>query len=282
MKKIITLILSLVMVCSIGLFATSCGCKGNTSKMVNVRTKNITVGYTIFAPMNYTENKVFKGFDTELALMVFNALGYEVNFKEIVWENKYLDLNTGTIDCIWNGFTSNSTDKNANGEDIARSESVDFSYNYMINEQCIVRGKNSTNVTDVSGFANKLIAFESGSAGESFVDSTIISKGNVTIAKREKSTQMEALSAVEMGASDYAIVDKSLAESVIASGNYTNVAINEGIEIPIEYYAIGFKKGSTLTAQVNVMLDAFAKTGQLMELAKKYKLENRIITNFGV
>ena len=90
--KIITVfILSIMTTLSFGACANKTG--GGNDKIVIVRTKTLTVGYTDYKPMNYTDdNGVLKGFDTELALMVFNSLGYEVKFKLIDWSNKYTEL----------------------------------------------------------------------------------------------------------------------------------------------------------------------------------------------
>ena len=91
----------------------------------NNNVKTITVGYTDYAPMNYTDdNGELVGFDTELAKAVFSDLGYEVRFKLIDWSNKYMEVNSGTIDCIWNGFTANCADDDG----IQRADKVDFSY----------------------------------------------------------------------------------------------------------------------------------------------------------
>ena len=70
----------------------------------------IIVGYTLYEPMNYEEDGKLVGFDTELAQKTFSDLGYNVRFRLIEWNNKYIELNSGTINCIWNGFTSNSAD----------------------------------------------------------------------------------------------------------------------------------------------------------------------------
>ena len=117
MKKLIALLMTLALV-AVG-FA-GCGTKEE-------KKETIVVGYTIYAPMNYMDEdgKTLIGYDTDLAKAVFENLGYEVIFQEIVWESKYTDLESDTIDCIWNGFTANTADDDG----ILRSEKVDFSYN---------------------------------------------------------------------------------------------------------------------------------------------------------
>jgi len=274
MKKILAIVLSLVAVMTACFGLTACGKEDNQEKIVDVTTKQITVGYTVYEPMNYTEDNVFKGFDTELALMVFNSLGYDVRFKLIDWSNKYVELNGNTIDCIWNGFTSNGSDE-INGVDTPRDALVDFSYNYMQNAQCILKKKTAPAITSASDLQGKIIAFENGSAGESLVDTFA---KDTTLMKSGATDQMSAITKLNNGAADYAIVDIILAQSILDS--YTNLEINQGIEIDVEYYAIGFKKNSELTAKVNVMLEAFAKTGQLQELANKYNVGTMVITDF--
>lgn len=271
MKKLLTLTLTVLMALTAIFGLTACN-KDDKSGIVDVTTKTITVGYTDYAPMNYTEKGVFKGFDTELALMVFNALGYEVRFKLINWSNKYVELNGGTIDCIWNGFTSNGED---DGQ--ARNTLVDFSYNYMQNAQCILKNKSANTITSASDFAEKMVAFENGSGGESLADSYAESTNLMKIGCQD---QMEAITKLNNGAADYAIVDIILAKTIVEQSDYSNLEINQGIEIPVEYYAIGFKLESALTAKVNIMLEAFALTGQLQALADRYNVGTMVITDF--
>ena len=268
MKKILTLILTVVVALGACVGLTACG----KQKYANVRPNVISVGYTDYAPMNYKDDKgVLIGFDTELALMVFNALGYEVNFKPIDWGQKYTELNGKNIDCIWNGFTANSVDSD---DGVARSEKVDFSMYYMQNAQCIVKKATTANVASWADLAGKAIAYEAGSAADSLVSSEL---ENVQVSKKDVASQMDAIREVNMGTADYAVVDVLLAEQICGKGDYVNLNQNEGIEIGIEYYAIGFRKGSELTEKVNVMLKAFMETGQLKALAEKYGLENSLI-----
>ena len=273
MKKLLTTLMAIMLTLVTAFTFTACSdTSSNNDGIVNVRTKTVTVGYTDYAPMNYTDdNGTLVGFDTELALMVFNALGYEVRFKLIEWGQKYNELNGGTIDCIWNGFTANSSD-----DGTPRSELVDFSYYYMQNAQCIIRKSTTANVDNLDNFATTSVAYEAGSAGQSYVEDSITAE----IYKKPVSSQMDAVQAVNTGTADYAVIDILLAESLAGKGDYADIVINTGIEIPVEYYAIGFKTGSELTAKVNTMLEAYAKIGYLTDLAKKYGLETKVLTNF--
>ncbi len=275
MKKIITLILTVLMA-SVAIFAV--GCKKEDSSVVDPRANNvIVVGYTVYKPMNYTENNVLVGFDTELAIMTFEALGYNVQFKCITWENKYIDLAEKTIDCIWNGFTSNGEDK-VDGVATPRDQIVDFSYNYMQNAQCVLRKSSTAEITDPTQFNGKSVAVEKGSSGDSLATSYKTDEVNINI--NALSSQMDAVTKVNEGLCDYAIVDVLLANAILAEGGYSNLVINDGFDIPAEYYAIGFAKDSELTAKVNATLEFFAEVGYLQKLATKYNLATSVITDF--
>lgn len=276
MKKLITLVLVALMALTT-CFAFS-GCSTDESSVVDPRKGNtIVVGYTVYKPMNYTEDNVLVGFDTELAIMTFEALGYNVQFKCITWENKYIDLAEETIDCIWNGFTSNGEDK-VDGVDTPRNEIVDFSYNYMQNAQCVLRKSSTASVTDPAQFDGKTIAVERGSSGDSLASSYKTDDVNISISAL--SSQMDAVTKVNEGLCDYAIVDVLLAQAIAGSDGYTDLVIDNGFDIPVEYYAIGFAKNSELTAKVNATLEFFAQTGYLEALAQKYNLATSVILDF--
>ena len=233
--------------------------------------KTITIGYTDYAPMNYTNDAgELVGFDTDLAKEVFGDLGYKVRFKLIEWSNKYSELNSGTIDCVWNGFTANCADDDG----IQRSDKVDFTYYYMTNAQCILRLDSTADVADKAAFAGTSIAYEASSAAEAFVED--IEGANL----KGVTSQMTAVMEVKAGTAQYAVVDLLLAKSVAGKGDYANLVINEGITIDAEYYAIGFKKGSDLTAKVNEKIVEYAANGKLATLAEKYGLSNQIIIDY--
>ena len=262
MKKLIALVLAMV------LCLTCFAACGGEEK---VEEKTVVVGYTIYEPMNYKdESGKLVGFDTELAEAVFAKLGYKVIFQEIDWEAKYTDVNSGAIDCIWNGFTCNTSDKDG----IARTEKVDFSYKYMENRQVVVVKKDST-IKAAADLAGKLGAAEAGSAGESYAQSF----EGATV--KGFGVQTECLKEVLAGTQDFAVVDAQLAKSYCGNGDYADLIILEGLESDVEYYAIGFKKGSELTAKVNEALEALAKDGTIAKLADKYpKVKNSVVTDF--
>lgn len=234
----------------------------------------LVVGYTLYNPMNYEdENGKLIGFDTELAEMVAEKLGMDIEFKLIDWSNKYLELDSGNINCIWNGFTYNCADDDG----IQRSDKVDFSVAYMNNEQCVVvRSENASALTTADSLKDKKGAAEEGSAGEGVVKGFLANESNYIPCAAQTGTLTELMS----GAVDFVVIDYTMAKSLIGQGDYANLKIADSIDIEAEEYAVGFKKGSELTAEVNKAIKELAEDGTLMELAKKYGLENYVITEF--
>ena len=232
--------------------------------------ETIVVGYTIYAPMNYKDDSgELIGFDTDLAKAVFEGMGYEVIFKEIDWNSKYTDLASGNIDCVWNGFTCNSADDDG----VMRSEKVDFSYKYMENRQVIVVKKDA-GITSAEDLKGKVAAVESGSAGETYA------KGFEGATIKGFTKQTDCLFEVNAGTCDFAVLDAQLAKSYAGKGDYANLTIVDALSSNVEYYAIGFEKGSDLTAKVNAELEKLAANGTIKKLAEKYGVENTVITDF--
>ena len=257
MKKVLAVVLAALM-----MVAVMAGCANNAAKGDNV----LTCGVTIFEKMNEQDaDGNWTGFETEFAQAVGKKIGMDVEFQIIDWGQKYNELNSGAIDCVWNGFTANSSD-----DGIKRSDLVDFSYGYMLNQQCIV-----TKAANVEAFKTeedlkgKTACVEGGSAGAAYAES-------VTYADKIFSTtaQINAFTEVKSGAVDFIVVDIILAQNICGKGDYTDLAIAEAIELDSEIYAIGFKKGSELTAKVNAAIKELEADGTLMTLAEKYGFEN--------
>ncbi len=269
MKKILSVLIALLLL--VTCFA-GCGGKDNAGNTTDAKSdaKTIVVGYTIYKPMNYLDDdNNLIGYDTELAKAVFENLGYEVIFKEIEWSSKYTDLASGTIDCIWNGFTCNTSDDDG----VARSEKVDFSYNYMENKQVVV-AKKDAGITSAADLSGKLGVAESGSAGETY------SKSFEGSTFKGFTKQTDCLFEVNAGTADFAVVDERLAKSYAGQGDYANLVIVDELSSEVEYYAIGFEKGSELTAKVNAELEKLGADGTIEALAKKYEVENTAIYDF--
>ncbi len=276
MKKILSLVLALTM---LALCVVSFGSCKKKSDWETIEEKGKFVcGITIYDPMNYydangdliaDESGDLIGFDTELAELVAEKLGVEVEFQIIDWGNKYTELQSGAIDCIWNGFTSNS--KDADG--IERSDKVDFTYAYLDNKQCvIVQSERLAEFTSIASLANKKAGVESGSAGESFA------QGAGATIEASKSSQLAVFTDLTSGAVDFIVVDRLLADSKVGNGDFAGLAIVEAISIEPEVYSIGCRKGSDFDEKINEALIELLNEGKIEELAAKYSV--RITDSF--
>lgn len=269
MKRILSLALAaLLIVCCFAF--TSCG-KASDWKNIQDK-KNFVCGITIYAPMNYIgEDDELTGFDTDFAKAVAKELGVDVSFQIISWGSKYVELNSGKIDCIWNGFTYGDE------EGVSRTEYVDFSHAYLNNSQCIVTSKaNLETLKTAADFAGKKAAVEGGSSGEA-VAKDLVGEDNCTAF----SSQVNALMELAAGRVDFVAIDVLMANAMVGKGDYADLAINPAVTPEEEVYAIGFRKGSDFTAKVNEAIAKLSENGELAKIAAKYELGNALIENIG-
>ena len=295
MKKTIALILAIIMIAALPMLASCDGNNSNTSSNTSDNTsgnnasgsnetgnesssasEKLICGVTEYEPMNYRDSAGnWTGFDTEFALLVGEKLGMDVEFQMIEWGNKFAELNSGAITCIWNGFTANASESDGT----PRSTLCSMTYSYMLNQQCVViKADRTGEFSSIDDLVGKSAAVESGSAGETAAQDLVGSSGNTVGASAQINTFLE----VKSGAADCAIVDVLLARRIAGSGDYSDLAIAD-IELDAEVYAIGFKTGSSLTARVNQAMKELYDDGTLATLADKYGLENNLSvdTSFG-
>ena len=232
-----------------------------------------TCGITVYSPMNYfDEDDNLTGFDTEFAEAVAEYLGVEAKFQIIKWPNKYLELNSGSIDLIWNGFTYGDEDG------ISRTEYVDFTYSYLENRQCIVtKSTDLESLNSKEAFADKRGVAEGGSSGQSVAEELAGSEDKVTTFD----SQVSALTELVSGTADFAVIDYQMARAMVGQGSFASLSINTAYEPESEVYAIGCRKGSDLTAKINEAILALSENGTLAALAEKYGLTNDLISDIG-
>lgn len=222
----------------------------------------MVIGYTVYEPMNYTdENGEFTGFDTEFAKAVCEKLGVEPEFVEINWDTKVIELDAKSIDCIWNGMTI-TDDLKAN---------ISVSDPYVKNMQVVViKDSNKDTFTDTASLSGANLVAEAGSAGQAAVEADEnLSQANLTTVAK----QTDALLEIESGASDAAILDWTLAKSMIGEGtDFADLMMIDGAELSVEEYGIGFRKDSDLCTEVNKIMAELVEDGTLPALAEKYGL----------
>ena len=224
---------------------------------------NFVAGITLFEPMNYyDENGELTGFETEFTKAVCEKLGVEAKFQEIEWDKKEIELNAKTLDAIWNGLTVTEE----------RKENMGFSKSYVRNKQVVViKADNKDKYTDEASMAGASCAAESGSAGQTAIEtSSVLSQNEFVGASAQKDVLLEVKAGtVELGVLDYVMAKASIGEGT----DYSDLMIVEGVELAPEEYAIGMRKGDTETIEkVNGAIDELVADGTLKALAEKYGL----------
>ncbi len=266
MKKILALILAMVM-----LVACFASCGGNTdntasdgdaavnkdSDLAYVQEKGkIIIGITDYAPMNYKENNEWTGFDTEFAQKFGEEIGVTVEFVEIDWDSKQMELKSKSIDAVWNGMTITDEVK----------LTMDVSNAYVKNAQVVVMNKDKVGeYTSVDSMKDLKFAAESGSAGEKAI--TEAGFKNLTVVK----TQALALLEVKSGSADACVIDITMANAMTGEGT-SYAELTKGIELTTEEYGVGFRQGSDMVAKFNEFMNKGYTDGWLKDLAAKYEL----------
>lgn len=236
---------------------------GNTdSDMQYVKDKGtLVVGITDFEPMDYKDdNGSWIGFDADMASAFAAELGVDVEFVEIDWDNKLLELDGKSIDCVWNGMTLTS-------EVTSSMECTDA---YLNNAQVvIVPTAVADQYQDTDSLKDLNFAVEAGSAGEEQVSALGLNYTPV-------SAQANALMEVAAGTSDAAVIDSLMAAAMV--GEETSYAdLTYTISLNSEEYGVGFRKGSDLAQALN---DFFAKSmadGSMQKCAETYKVQAALI-----
>ena len=221
----------------------------------------LVVGITDFAPMDYKDDAgEWIGFDADMAKAFAESLGVEVVFQEINWDNKVLELNGKTIDCVWNGMTL--TDE--------VTSSMDCSNAYCTNAQIVVvPADKADQYKTIEDCAELSFAVEAGSAGEAEITSLGYSATPVL-------SQADALMEVAAGTADAAVIDLLMAAAMVGEGTgYENLTYTVGLNS--EEYGVGFRQGSELAAALNDFFAASYADGSMMACAETYGVQAAII-----
>ena len=266
MKKLIAILMTMMMVFSLaacgGTDAGNDNADTPKTDMEYVKEKGkLVVGITDFAPMDYKDaDGNWIGFDADMAKAFAESLGVEVEFVEIDWDNKILELDGKTIDCVWNGMTLTDEVK------AAMSTSNPYCNNAQI---VIVPADKADQYQTVESLADLVFAVESGSAGEDEVEAL----GLTTTPVKD---QASALMEVAAGTSDAAVIDSLMAAAMVGEGtSYKDLTYTVGLNS--EEYGVGFRKDSDLTAALNEFFKEAYADGSMMKVAETYGVQAAII-----
>ena len=216
-----------------------------------------------FPPYGYmADDGSYTGFDLELAEEVCKRNGWELDKKPINWDSKDMELESGLIDCIWNGFTMNG-----------REDSYTFSEPYVDNSIVVVVSSSSDvkALTDLSG---KYVTVQADSSGLAALEGEDATEENKQLAASFASLDQvadynTAFMNLEAGSTDAVILDIGVAKYHINEKSDKFVMLDE--DITSELYAVGFKKGNdVLCNNVQETLKAMQDDGTIAKIAEKY------------
>ena len=266
MKKSIAILLSAVL--AIGCLA-GCGSKNEkksetqaaTEAATDVATEKttFTVGFDQdFPPYGFVgDNGEFTGFDIELATEVAKRLNLEIKLQPIDWDAKDMELSSGAIDCIWNGFTMNG-----------REDAYEWTDAYVNNTQVFVVEDDA--IKSAADLKGKVVTVQTDSSAqaaldeEKFADLKASFKELVVCANYNT-----AFMDLESGAVDAIAMDVGVAKYQIESRKVDFKVLDD--TLAEEQYGVGFLKGNTeLRDKVQKALEDMVKDGTFAEISKKW------------
>lgn len=221
-----------------------------------------------FPPYGYKDDSgEYVGFDLDLAQEVCDRNNWKLIKQPIDWDSKDAELNSGTIDCIWNGFTMNG-----------REDDYTFSEPYVDNSQVIVVADDS-GIEKLTDLAGKTVGVQAASAALDLLQSEE-EGGQKELADtfgalNEFADYNTAFTELQAGALDALAIDVGVAKYQLNSRGEGFKILDETLNT--EQYAIGFKKGNTeLCDIVNADLQKLADDGTVAELAEKYEIADMV------
>ena len=258
MKKLISLILAAVMAAAL----CGCGSSAGGSDLKYIKDKGtLIVGITDFEPMDYKNDAgEWIGFDADMAKAFAESIGVKAEFIEIDWDNKILELNNKSIDCVWNGMTL--TDEVTN--------SMACGDPYCNNAQVVVvKAADAANLQTKESLSGLAFAVEAGSAGEAAVKELGLEPTAVQ-------TQAAALMEVQAGTSDACVIDLLMAGAMIGEGtSYPELTYT--VELTSEEYGCGFRKDGDMAKAYNEFYKKAYADGTVEKIAKQYGVQESIV-----
>ncbi|MBQ7218906.1 MAG: transporter substrate-binding domain-containing protein [Ruminococcus sp.] len=233
-----------------------------TDDLAYVKEKGwLVVGVTDFAPMDSKNAEgMWVGFDADMAKEFAEYIGVGVEYVEIDWDNKVLELNNKNIDCVWNGMTLT--------DDVKAQMST--SVPYCNNAQVVVVKADVADKYKTAEDCKELnFAVESGSAGQEQADAN-------DFLYTEVKDQATALMEVAAGTADAAIIDSLMAAAMVGAGTgYEQLTYT--VKLNSEEYGVGFRKGSDITEKFNEFFQKATEDGTVDEIAELYGIQAALI-----
>lgn len=257
MKKVLTVLMFLVLTMSLAFAAGNMEAADHSLEKVLASGKFVLGLDDSFPPMGYrNENNEIVGFDIDLAKEVCKIIGVQLVCQPIDWSAKELELNTGNIDCIWNGFTLTEE----------RAKVMTFSKPYLANNQVVIVRSGSP-IKSMADLAGKKIGVQAGSSGQDALDASEY-KSKVTVV--EFKDFLTAIMDLSIGGVDGVVIDSIVANEQI-QGAGVKAVILPNSSLAAEDYAIGFRKADVaLCDAVMNALNVMKSNGKLAEISNAW------------
>ena len=256
MKKVIALVLVLLM----GLSAWAMAQEDNSVAAIQEKGTFVLGLDDSFPPMGYRdENNEIVGFDIDVAREVANRLGVELVAQPIDWASKELELESGNIDCIWNGMSITPE----------REESMAMTFPYL-NNQIILYALKDSGIDSLEAMAGKSVAVQSGSFAEEVLQSEEYADFNASLSEvLSYDEYLTALMDLQAGGVDAVLIDQVVAEFRIAGMGTDQIV--PVVSLADDNYGIGFRKGDiALRDEVERILMEMKADGTLAEISTQW------------
>ncbi len=238
------------------------GCASNASSSSSSSTTDRTklvVGFDEdFPPYGYVgDDGQFTGFDLDLASEVAQRNGWTIEYKPINWDAKDLELSSGSIDCIWNGFTIEG-----------REDGYQWTDPYMDNSQVVVVRKDS-GITSLSDLAGKTVLAQADSAALHLLQGDQAELASTFKDLKSTPEYNTAFMELQSGAVDAVAIDRPVAKYETAGQDDTYMILDEPLSS--EHYGVGCLLGNTsLTETIESTLQDMDSDGTVASICKKY------------
>ena len=210
-----------------------------------------------FPPMGFVgDNGEYTGFDLDLAKEVASRLGLEYKAQPVAWDSKDMELESGNIDCIWNGFTITG-----------REDDYTWTTPYMANKQVFVVA-NDSDIKSQADLAGKVVEVQADSSAEAALkeNQDLANTFGQLLTTPDYNT---AFMDLEQGAVDAVAMDVIVAGYQIKQRNADFKILDDSLSE--EEYGVGFKKGNTeLRDKVQGALEEMAADGTLAKISDEW------------
>ena len=221
-----------------------------------------------FPPYGYKDDSgEYVGFDLDLAQEVCDRNNWKLVKQPIDWDSKDAELNSGTIDCIWNGFTMNG-----------REDDYTWSDPYIDNKQVVVV-RSDSGIDDFAGLKGKHVEVQTDSSALAALEGDQKDLAATFADLNQVAEYNTAFMDLEQGAVDAVAIDIGVAQYQIAQREEGKFVMLQGEDnkLAVEQYAVGFLKGNDeLRDTVQKTLDEMAADGTFAQIAEKWGLTDSV------